>query len=661
MASHSTKKSFSEILFGRPLRTEEQEAEKIGPIRGVPVLGLDALASAAYGPEAALTVLLPLGAVASRAIFPISAAIIAVLLLVYLSYRQTISAYPNGGGSYTVASENLGRLPGLLAASALSLDYILNVAVAISAGTGAVVSAMPDLLSHTLEICLGLLTFLTLANLRGVRETGLLFMLPTYAFLACLGATILVGLGKTVLGQRLPAPPVYPTEPSGLWATTHLWFVLRAFASGCTAMTGVEAVSNGVPLFKSPKMAERTLTAIISALTFLLAGIAWLCYAYGIEATPPGRTGYESILSQIVAAVGGRGIFYYLTLSTVFAVLCLSANTSFADFPRLCRVLALDEYLPAEFAHPGRRLVYSAGILTLALCAGLLLVAFGGVTDRLIPLFAIGAFLAFTLSQLGMIVHWKRSREPHARRSLLINAAGALATGTTLVVVMVSKFAEGAWISVILIPLLVGLFWRIRRNQEKIDRKTDTDGLLELDASPPPIVVVPVKRLDRVAHKALRLALKLSPEVQAVQVFSEDVDMEDLRTRWREVVEAPVRAAGLTPPKLVLLKSPYREFFGPLLRHVRQLARDFPDRYVAVVVPELVERRWYHLLLHSHRATLLKGLLLMRGGPNIIIINTPWYLRGEVEKKITPAKQAPASSQMEDYRESPTRRRASRQ
>lgn len=635
--------SLREFLFGRPLRSEEQEAQKIGPLRGVPVLGLDALASAAYGPEAALTVLLPLGTLATGYIGPISAAILGVLVLVYLSYRQTIGAYPNGGGSYTVASENLGRLPGLLAASALALDYILNVAVAISAGVGAVVSAQPELLPYTLELCLGILVFLTVVNLRGVREAGLVFLLPTYAFLVGLGTVICWGTSKALLAHGHPVPVTAIPAPGPAQATFDVWLVLRAFASGCTALTGVEAVSNGVPLFKAPTviLARRTLSVIIGALTLLLTGIAYLSLSYGIGATLPGQAGYESLLSQLIAAVSGRGLLYYLTLGSVFAVLCLSANTSFAGFPRLCRVLALDEYLPAEFAHPGRRLVYSAGIVTLALCAGALLVGFGGITDRLIPLFAVGAFLAFTLSQLGMVAHWTRSREPHARRSRLINAAGATATGTTLVIIVIAKFAEGAWITVLLIPLLIGLFWRIRRNHEYIDRKTDIEGPLELDASPPPIVVVPIKRLDRVARKALRLALKLSPEVQAVQVFSEDVDLEDVRAEWRGVVEAPVHQAGLSPPELVLLKSPYREFFGPLLKHVRHLTKRHPERYVAVVVPELIERRWYHLLLHSHRATLLKGLLLLWGGPQVIIINTPWYLRGETTEAAVHPRAAP--------------------
>lgn len=623
------------FLVGRPLRSEEQEAQKIGPLRGVPFLGLDALASAAYGPEAALTVLLPAGIGSVAYVGPISAVIVGVLAVVYFSYRQTIEAYPHGGGSYTVASQNLGARAGLLAASALFLDYVLNVAVAISAGVGAVVSVVPALLGHTLSLCLAILLLLTIVNLRGVRESGLAFMLPTYGFLACLGATLAIGLGRTLAAGGHPAPMVAPPTPARATEVVGLWLVMRAFASGCTAMTGVEAVSNGVPVFKAPGVprARRTLTIIITALAILLLGIAYLSHAYGVTATLPGRAGYQSVLSQIVAAVAGRGAFYHVTMATVFAVLCLSANTSFADFPRLCRVLALDEYLPAEFAHPGRRLVYSAGIVVLSILSGILIIVFGGITDRLIPLFAVGAFLAFTMSQAGMVAHWRRVGGPHATRSQVINAVGTAATGLTLVVVVVSKFVEGAWISVLVIPALVALFRAIRRNFDRIDEETEVAGPLQLGAPPPPIVIVPLKRLDRVARKSLRLALTMSREVHVVHVLTGDADMDDLRAHWHELVEQPVRDAGFAVPKLVPLASPCREFFGPLLRHIRHLSETQPGRYIAVVVPELVERRWYNWLLHSHRATLLKGLLLLRGGPRVLVINTPWYLRDQDDEE----------------------------
>lgn len=630
--------SLWELLLGRPLRTEEQRAERIGVLRGIPVLGLDALASAAYGPEAALTILLSAGALAPGYLRPVSLAILVILALVYVSYRQTIGAYPDGGGSYTVAGQNLGDLPGLLAASALSVDYVLNVAVAIAAGVGAIVSAIPPLLPYTLPACLAILAFITVVNLRGVREAGLVFMAPTYLFVACLGGTIVLGCVKALLAHGAPQPLVRPRSAGFETSATvvGLWLLLRAFASGCTAMTGVEAVSNAVPIFREPRVrtAERTLTSIVVILGCFLAGIAYLAGAYHISATPPGQPGYESVLSQLVAAVGGRGTFYYVAVGSIVMVLALSANTSFADFPRLCRLLARDGYLPAEFAQLGRRLVYSEGILVLATLSGLVLIAFGGITDRLIPLFAVGAFLAFTMSQLGMVAHWRRQGRGHAHK-VILNAAGALGTGITLLVIIVSKFVEGAWITVLIIPGLVGLFLQVYRVQKRADLAVEEAGALAFDHPQPPIVLVPLKRLDRVAQKGLRFAVSISRDVVAIHVRGPDdeVTPDLLDAQWEERAAQPARVAGFTPPRLVSLNSPYREFFGPLLAHVRQVAAEHPGRYVAVLVPELIERRWYHFLLRSHRSTFLKGLLLLQGGPQVVVINTPWYFRDPGEHR----------------------------
>jgi amino acid transporter len=628
-----------EWLRGRPLRTEEELSQRIGVLRGVPFLGLDALASAAYGPEAALTVLIALGAGSVGYLTPISAVIIVVLALVFISYRQTIAAYPGGGGSYTVATNNLGQTAGLLAAAALAVDYILNAAVAISAGVGAIASAVPALLPHTLALCLAILTLLTLVNLRGVRESGALFMMPTYLFLICMGITLLMGgvAAASTHGHPL-ARVVPPRHGAPAVAAVSLWLLLRAFASGCTAMTGVEAVSNGVPIFKEPtvRTAQRTLTAIIVALMVLLAGIALLARSYGIVATVPGSVGYRSVLSQLVAAVAGDGVFYYVSIASIFAILSLSANTSFAGFPRLCRLLALDEYLPAEFAYPGRRLVFSVGIVALAVLSGILLIAFDGITDRLIPLFAVGAFVAFTMSQAGMVAHWRRTRGSGWRRSLAINALGATATALTLAVIVVSKFVEGAWITVFLIGALLLLFRAVRRNADRIDAETEVGGPVQLDDPPPPIVVVPIKALDRVARKSLRLAITMSPDVQVAHVLTGEPGLDDLRAQWPAWVEQPLSAAGFTPPTLVTITSAYREFYGPLLDHLRRLAEANPRRYIAVLVPELVQHRWYHFLLHSHRQTFLKGLLLLRGGPRIVVLNAPWYLRDQSDADAQP-------------------------
>jgi amino acid transporter len=624
--------SWRDLLFGRPLRSDEEQAERIGAARGVAVLGLDALASSAYGPEAALTVLLPLGSLAAVYVAPISGVIVVLLLAVYFSYRQTIAAYPGGGGSFTVASQNLGRVPGVLAASALALDYILNVAVAIAAGVGAVASAMPSLLPYTLSLCLGILALLTLVNLRGIRETGIVLMSPTWLFVGALGLTIAIGVVKSIAAGGHPEPVVPPAPaPPATMTATSLWLLLRAFANGTTAMTGVEAVSNGVPLFREPtiKNAQRTLTLIISILVLFLIGIAYLCRTYHIVATAPGETGYQSVLSQLVGVVMGRGTFYVVAISAVLAVLCLSANTSFADFPRLCRMLALDEFLPASFAHRGARLVFTEGIVVLALLAGVLLVIFGGITDRLIPLFAVGALTAFSMSQWGMVAHWRREGGPHATRSMLINGVGATATSVTVLIVIASKFTEGAWITIIVVAAFMVLLLRRRKLSERVDAEIGASIAscepLKLDHAPPPIIMVPLRRLDRVARKALKLAITMSPDVEAVQVLTDDPDCTDLRPMWGKLVEEPVRSTGRVPPKLTAIPSEYREFFTPFLAHLREVIAANPHRYIAVVVPELVERRWYHGLLRT-RARLLKRLLRTHGGEHVVIIDTPWHL-----------------------------------
>ena len=620
--------SLRTALFGRPLRSDAEAEEQIGPGQGIPVLGLDALASASYGPEAALTVLLVVGAAASQQIVPVSAGIVALLLVVYLSYRQTLAAYPNGGGSFTVAKDNLGPTAGLVAAAALAIDYILNAAVAISAGVGAIVSAIPALLPYTLLMCIAVLILLTMINLRGIRSAGLVFMAPTYAFIGTLAVVIVYGVVKTVAADGHPAPVTPPAAPQHAATTAvTLWVLLRAFASGCTAMTGVEAVSNGVPLFRKPtvRLARRTLTVIVAILVFLLAGLATLVKAYGITATVPGAPGYQSVVSQVVSAVMGRGAFYYATMTAVLMVLALSANTSFADFPRVCRVLAADRYLPPEFARRGSRLVFSNGILVLAVLAGALLLVFRGITDHLIPLFALGALLAFTMSQLGMVAHWARSGEPWRRVKLAVNAVGAMATSMALCVVLTAKFTHGAWITAVIIPLLVFFFRRMKRYNETLASVTRAEGPLDVSNLAPPIVVIPLRRLDQVAEKALRFALTISREVYVVQVLAEELDTEDLRAGWRERVEDPVRRTlQAEPPRLVLIRSPYRQFFERLLAWLRELTATRADRQVVVLIPELVQRRWYQFLV-SHRAMRLKAQLLLKGGPHVSVMSTPWY------------------------------------
>jgi amino acid transporter len=622
--------SFVDILLGKPLATSDERAEQIGPVAGIPIFGLDALSSAAYGPEAALTLLIPLGAAGVAYIVPVSASIIVLLAIVYFSYRQTIAAYPGGGGSYTVASENLGTFPGLLAAAALMIDYVLTAAVGISAGVGALVSAMPQLQPHTLALCLGILVIVTIVNLRGVREAGVFFMIPTYAFLGSMLIAILIGVTKTVFAAGHPVPAVAPpaTVAGPAMVAVSLWLLLQVFSNGCTAMTGVEAVSNGVKAFREPTVrnAQRTLTVIIGLLAILLAGIAYLVRAYGIQATDPGLPGYQSVISLLVAAIAGRGLFYYFTIGSVLLILSLSANTAFADFPRLCKAVAHDGFLPHSFGYRGRRLVYSQGIYVLAVLSGILLIVFGGVTDRLIPLFAIGAFLAFTLSQAGMVGHWRRNPGRGAARSMLINGLGAVATGVTLVVVLVAKFTSGAWVSVLLIAGIMSTMMWVRRHYSEVAEETQLSRPLQIQYLGPPIVIVPIDSWSLISQRAMEFALTLSKEIHAVHVGTEE-ETNALRDNWNRLVAEPCEQCGGTRPTLVTLESPYRLIIKPILDYVMEMETDNPDRQIAVIVPELVERHWYHYPLHNQRAELLKALLLVKGRRNIVLINVPWYIK----------------------------------
>jgi len=619
--------NFLDLLLGRPIPTSAEHNEKIGPISGVPIFGLDALGSAAYGPEAALTLLLPLGAAGIHYIVPVSTAIIILLGVVYFSYRQTIAAYPTGGGSYIVASQNLGNGSGLLAGTALMIDYVLVVAVGIAAGVGALVSALPALQAHTLGLCLVTLLLIAFVNLRGGRTTGLLFMFPTYLFVGCLLATLAIGLSRVFLFDGRPVPVEAPPQLGRATESLTRWLLLRSFASGCTALTGVEAVSNGVMAFREPrvKFARRTLSIIIAILMLLLAGIACLCRAYRIGATIPGQSGYQSVLSQLIAAVVGRSWFYYVTIASILLVLVLQANTAFADFPRVCRSIAQNGFLPYSFISRGRRLVYSHGIYVLTFFSAALLIAFRGVTDKLIPLFAIGAFLAFTLSQTGMVAHWKRTGGPHAHHSMLINGFGAIATGATVLIVITSKFTEGAWITLVAIPAILLLMRAVRRHYDRTAQELASPYPLVTANLCSPLVVVPIEGWNKVTQKALRFALTLSSDILALQVHSSKGD-EDLETRWQELVEAPTRQASVPAPKLIVLRSPYRVVVHPIVDYILQLERERGDREIAVVVPHLIEKHWYEYFLHKQRGELLSALLLLKSQRRISIVSVPWHL-----------------------------------
>jgi amino acid transporter len=623
--------AIQDVVFGKPLATTEERAEHIGVAAGIPIFGLDALTSAAYGPEAAMALLIPLGLYGVHFIVPIISAILILLVIVFFSYRQTIAAYPTGGGSYTVATENLGTGAGLLAAAALMIDYILTAAVGISAGVTAVTSAVPSLGPHTLLICLVILLILTIINMRGVKDTGTAFIAPTFLFISTLLILVGVGVYKTIStgGHPVPVgvlPPALPQTVKFL----GLWMLMKAFSNGCAAMTGVEAVSNGVMAFGEPraKRAQMTLSIIIVILIVLLFGIAWLARAYGIMAMNPEEPGFQSLVSLLVSAVFGRGWFYFVTMGSVFLALALSANTAFADFPRLTRSIALHDYLPHVFILRGRRLLFSHGIYALTALTAILLILFNGVTDRLIPLYAIGAFLAFTLSQAGMVVHWYREEKDHKGHRawhMFVNGVGAIATGCTLLVVLVTKFTAGAWVTALLVPVLILIMMGVKSHYTRVKGEMADMTPINLDNLESPIVVIPMASWSRISEKALRFGLLLSQDLKVVHVHSEDED-HGIEEEWDEKILAPIREKGLTEPELVTIPSSFRFIITPLMDYILKIENENPGRKVAVLLPELVVRHWWENALHNQRVQVLKLLLLVRGNQRIVVVNIPWYL-----------------------------------
>ncbi len=619
-------------LIGKPLATSEEHDATIGVSAGIPIFGLDALTSAAYGPEQALYMLIPLGLLGLNDLLPIISSILLLLVIVYFSYRQTITAYPNGGGSYTVASENLGDGAGLLAAAALMIDYILTAAVGISAGVTALTSAVPLLLPHTLELCLAILAILALVNLRGVKESGTAFIVPTFLFIGTLLGLIGVGVYKVLSSGDHPVSLTPLPHAEAIHHLSHLavvWIIVKAFSNGCAAMTGVEAVSNGVTAFSEPraKKANLTLTVIIAILIVLLFGTAWLARHYQIVAMEPDDPHYQSLLSLMVRAVFGNSWFYYLTMGSVLAALSLSANTAFAGFPRLARTIAMKDYLPHVFILRGRRLLFSHGIYALTGFTAVILIIFNGVTDKLIPLYAIGAFLAFTLSQAGMVVHWKNHSEGHGGMywHMFVNGIGALATGLTTIVVLVTKFTAGAWVTALLVPVLMLLMYSVRKHYTRVQGEMKDMTPLNLNNLEPPLVVIPMAGWNRISEKAMRFGLLMSPDVKVVHVHSEEEE-HGIEDEWNDQVLVPIRDKGMAEPELVTIASNFRFIISPLMDYILHLEADNPGRKVAVLLPELVVRHWWENLLHNQRVQILKLYLLVRGNQRIVVVNIPWYL-----------------------------------
>ncbi len=577
-----------------------------------------------------MSLLIPLGIAGTTHILPIITSILILLVIVFFSYRQTIEAYPNGGGSFTVASENLGHRAGLLAAAALMIDYILTAAVGISAGVTALTSALPRLQPHTLLLCLAILAILAVINLRGVKDTGTAFIVPTFLFIGTLLALIGVGVFKTIAagGHPIPVSPVpLPLTPTVKYL--GLWLLLKAFSSGCAAMTGVEAVSNGVMAFGEPraKKAQFTLSVIIAILIVLLYGTSWLAKHYGIMPMDPDATGYQSLLSLLVTAVFGRGWFYFVTMGSVLLALALSANTAFADFPRLTRAIAVQDYLPHVFILRGRRLLFSHGVYALTTFTAIILILFKGVTDKLIPLYAIGAFLAFTLSQAGMVVHWKKQGPEHTGRGwhMFVNGVGAVATGITTCIVLASKFMSGAWVTALLIPTLILLMYSIKKHYTRVAGEMKDMTPLNLENLEQPLVVIPMAGWNRISEKAMRFGLLLSNEIKVVHVHSED-EGHGIEDDWDHRILAPIVAKGMAIPELVSIQSSFRFIISPLMDYILQLEEEHPGRKVAVLLPELVVRHWWENALHNQRVQLLKLLLLLKGNQRIVVVNIPWYL-----------------------------------
>jgi amino acid transporter len=600
------------IIVGEPIPSHLAHHERLSRFTGLAVLSSDPLSSVAYATEEILRVLVLVGVGTLGLASPIAIVIATILAIVVFSYRQTIHAYPSGGGAYIVAKDNLGETPALIAAAALLIDYVLTVSVSIAAGVAAITSAFPDWHDLRVEMTLGFVVILTLGNLRGIRESGRIFSIPTYFFVVSLLMLIGVGAWRALSGTIQPVVAPQTIAPAG--ETLTLFLLLTAFSNGCTAMTGVEAVSNGVPAFKPPESKNAAATmlmmAVLSITMFL--GITFLAHAYQVVPSEQ-----ETVVSQIARGVfAGRGVPYYLVQAATMLILVLAANTAYADFPRLSSILARDHYVPRQLANQGDRLAFSNGIMGLALFASVLLIVYGGDTHALIPLYMIGVFVSFTLSQAGMVVHWRRLRGPGWKTSAAINGVGALVTGIVLIVVAVTKAHEGAWIILLLIPLHVVFFRAVRQHYDRVESQLSLEDFTDETPRRSNTVIVPISGVHRAVIEAVKYAKTLSADVRAVYINMDTFATERLRHDWE-------KWEGTVP--LVVLDSPYRSLMEPLLEYLEQVDAERPDDYITVVLPEFVPARWWHHLFHNQRALLIKGALLFK--PNIVVTSVPFHLR----------------------------------
>ncbi len=601
--------SWKRWFLGTPLETERFQEERLRVPIALAVFSSDALSSVAYATEEILLVLSIAGMAALDYSMPISAVIALLLFIVIVSYRQTIHAYPEGGGSYIVARENLGTLWGLIAAAALLLDYILTVAVSTAAGVAAVTSAFPGLLRDRVALGLLFLFLLAVGNLRGVRQSGRIFAFPTYMFIFSMAALIVTGIVRAFLEYPAVEPPVAAVPE--IQHALNLWLLMKAFSAGCAALTGIEAVSNGVQAFRKPEARNASLTLMIMAviLAFFFLGTSYLAHVYTVI---PGAR--QTVVSQLGRAIFGQGLLYYLMQIATASILMVAANTAFADFPRLSSILARDRFVPRQLANLGDRLVYSNGILILAGSAGFLLILFGGNTHRLIPLYAVGVFLAFTLSQSGMVMRHLRLKGERYRLHAVINAVGATATGAALLVIATTKFVQGAWIVILLIPLFVIFFLRTHRHYFYVRQQL---SLREIEPERPlrHTAIVPISAVNRATVYAVRYAKSIAHEVEAVHVAIDPARVDQVRQQWK--------AWGGGVP-LRVLESPYRSMVQPLVDHIDDLMHGRRrNEMVTVVLPEFVTAHWWEGLFHNQSAFLIKGALLFR--PGVVVTSIPFH------------------------------------
>ncbi len=606
------------ILLGRPIATAEEMQERLSKKFALPVFASDAISSTAYATEEILLALVLAGAAAASFSFGISVAVVVLLVFVALSYQQTVYAYPGGGGSYVVSRENLGLLPGMVAAGSLMVDYVMTVAVSVASGVAAIISAFPEIAGYRIWVCVGLIVFIAILNLRGISESAKVFAFPTYAFIVLCAGLVVVGIVRWAMGD-LHAAAGAVGGTTTIQGAALLWIVLRAFSGGCSAMTGTEAISNAVPAFKKPESRNASLTLGVMAgiLAFLLLGVTGLTQVAHIL---PEEN--ETVLGSLGHVVYGGGFFYYALQIATMAILVLAANTSFSGFPRLASVLARDGLMPRQFMNRGDKLVFSNGILGLTVAAIVVLVAFGGQVHRLIPLYAVGVFTSFTLSQAGMVVRWFRLKDKGWQHRAAMNGFGAALTGIVTVVVLVTKFLGGAYIVIIAVVILILAFYTVRRHYDRVARFLSPQGEKELErlgqlaiSRPRTTVVLFVSQVNELTARSLALGRGLAPDdFHATTIASDPAQVLNLQRTWQEMdINIP----------LVVVDSPYREFIRPALEYIKSL-RPGPNHTVTVIIPEFVVEHWWENFLHNQNALRLKGALL--GVPWVVVISIPFHI-----------------------------------